>query len=107
MVQDGATEAEVVGTREYLAGVMPLHMQTTAQMAAHISEIFVYGLADDYLPQHRAALLAVTREEANRAVHEHIKPDELVITIVGDAKSIESELAALDIGPIEVHSLEQ
>ena len=107
LVHDGALESEVVAARDYMAGVMPLEMQTTDQMAGRISEIFIYGLSDDYLPQHRAALLAVSREEANRAVRDHIKVDQFAITIVGDAKAIESDLAALDIGPIEVHSIEQ
>lgn len=103
LVQDGASEEEVVATREYLAGVMPLEMQTTDQMAHRIADIFVYGLADDYLPQHRAALLGVTRDEANRAARDHIKTDQFAITIVGDAKAIEADIAALDVGPIEVH----
>ncbi|HEX6558604.1 MAG TPA: pitrilysin family protein [Longimicrobiales bacterium] len=107
LLQAGTTDDEVVATREYLAGVMPLEMQTTDQMAGRISDIFVYGLSDDYLPQHRAALLSVTREEADSAARAHIKPDQFAITIVGDANAIESEIAALDIGPIEVHSIEQ
>lgn len=107
LVQDGASEEEVLSTREYLAGVMPLEMQTTDQMAHRITDIFVYGLADDYLPQHRAALLAVTRDEANRAAREHIKTGQFAITIVGDAKAIEADIAALDIGPIEVHSADE
>jgi zinc protease len=106
LLEEGASEEEVLATREYLAGVMPLEMQTTGQMADRIADIFVYGLADDYLPQHRAAMLAVSREEANRAARDHIKPDQFAITIVGDAKSIESEIAALEIGPIEVHTIE-
>lgn len=106
LVQDGATEEEVVATREYLAGVLPLEMQTTAQLADRIADIFVYGLSEDYLPQHRAALLAVSRDEANAAARAHIKPDEFVITIVGDAKTIESDIAALNVGPIEVHTLD-
>jgi predicted Zn-dependent peptidase len=86
---------------------MPLEMQTTDQMAQRVADIFVYGLADDYLPQHHAALLGVTRDEANRAVRDHIKTNQFAITIVGDAKAIESSIAALDIGPIEVHSLDE
>lgn len=104
LLQAGATEEEIVAAREYLAGVMPLEMQTTDQMAHRIADIFVYGLADDYLPQHRAAILGVTRDEANRAARDHIRPDEFAITIVGDAKAIENDLAALNVGPIEVHS---
>ena len=107
LVEDGASEDEVVATRNYLAGVMPLEMQTTEQMAHRIGDIFVHGLADDYLPQHRAALLSVTRDDANRAAREHIRPDKFAITIVGDAKAIESEIAALDAGPIEVHSADE
>lgn len=106
LVQDGATEAEVIATRAYLAGVMPLEMQTTEQMAKAISDIFVYQLSDDYLPQHRAALLAVSREEAARAARDHIKLEQLAIVIVGDAKAIETDIAALNAGPIEVHSIE-
>ncbi|MGQ0560792.1 MAG: M16 family metallopeptidase, partial [Gemmatimonadota bacterium] len=104
LVQDGATEDEVVAAREYLAGVMPLELQTTAQMAHRMADIFVYGLSDDYMPQHRAALLAVSRDEANRAAGDHIRTDRLAITIVGDATAIENEIAALEVGPLEVHS---
>jgi zinc protease len=106
LVLEGAAEEEVVATREYLAGVLPLEMQTTAQLADSIADIFVYGLSDDYLPQHRAALLAVTRDEANAAARAHIKPDQFAITIVGDAKTIENDIAALNVGPIEVHSID-
>jgi predicted Zn-dependent peptidase len=87
--------------------VLPLEMQTTDQMADRLSDIFVYGLADDYLPQHRAALLSVSRDEANRAARDHIRTDQFAITIVGAVKSIESDIAALNLGPIEVHSTDE
>jgi len=106
-VQDGATDEEIVSTRDYLAGVMPLEMQTTDQMADRVSDIFIYNLSDDYLPQHRAALLSVSRAEANQAVRAHIHPDQFAITIVGDAKSIENDIAALNLGPIEVHAADE
>ena len=106
-VQEGASEEEISSTRDYLAGVMPLEMQTTDQMADRLSDIFVYNLSDDYLPQHRAALLSVSRDEANQAARTHIHPDQFSITIVGDAKSIESDVAALNLGPIEVHSADE
>lgn len=107
LIENGASEAEVVAAREYMAGVMPLEMQTTDQLAGRIAEIFVYGLANDYLPQHRAALLAVTPDEANAAIRAHIKPEQFAITIVGDAKAIESDVAALNLGPIEVHTINE
>jgi len=106
-VQDGATEEEVSSTRDYLAGVMPLEMQTTDQMADRVADIFTYNLSDDYLPQHRAALLSVTRDEANQAARAHIHPDRFAITIVGDARTIESDVAALELGPIEVHAADE
>lgn len=105
-LQDGATEAEVRGTRDYLAGIMPLEMQTTEQTASRISDIFVYGLSDDYLPQHRAAILSVSRDEANQAARANIHPDRFAITIVGDASTIENDIAALNLGPIEVHAVD-
>ena len=107
LVEAGASADEVVSAREYMAGVMPLEMQTTDQLAGRVAEIYVYGLANDYLPQHRAALLAVTPDEANAAIRAHVKPQEFAITIVGDAKAIESDVAALNLGPIEVHTLNE
>jgi zinc protease len=86
---------------------MPLEMQTTEQTASRISDIFVYGLSDDYLPQHRAAILSVSRDEANQAARDHIHPDRFAITIVGDALSIENDIAALNLGPIEVHAVDE
>lgn len=107
LLQAGATDDEITGTRDYLAGIMPLEMQTTEQTASRISDIFVYGLSDDYLPQHRAAILSVSRDEANQAARDHIHPDRFAITIVGDALSIENDIAALNVGPIEVHSVDE
>lgn len=107
LLEDGATEEEIVATREYMAGVMPLEMQTTEQFADRLADVFVYGLAPDYLPQHRAALMSVSREEANDALRAHVHPDRFAITIVGDAKAIESELASLQVGPIEVHTADE
>ena len=102
-VSQGATEEEVQNTRDYLGGIIALELQTTEQIATRAGDLFVYDLPDDYLAQQRKALMSVSRAEVNRAASKHIHVDQFAITIVGDAKLIESELTSLNLGPVAVH----
>ena len=99
----GPTEEEVANMRDYLAGVMPLEVQTSSQLAANLTELFVYNLPDDYFQSYGQSIARVTMEDAHRVARQHIKRDQLVIGIVGDATAIESDVRALDIGPLQVH----
>jgi len=105
LLENGPGDDELKAARDYLSGTIPLELQTTEQIADRASELFVFDLPDDYFAQHREELRAVTTEQALAAARKHIRMDEFVITIVGDAKALEPEIAALDLGPIEVHEI--
>ncbi|MEX2281990.1 MAG: pitrilysin family protein [Gemmatimonadota bacterium] len=101
---DGPTEEELQNTIDYLTGIMPLELQTTDQLAGKLSELFVYGLSDDYFATYRSRIAAVTREDALRAGRQHIKRVLFTYVVVGDPGGIEEPLKSLGIGPVEVHS---
>ena len=100
---DGVSDDETRNARDYLAGVMPLEMQTSRQMAARLTELFTYGLSADHLAGYRDGLAAVTPADVERVAREQIAPDRFVIAVVGDAAQIRGPLEALDAGPITVH----
>lgn len=100
---DGPTDDEMDSARDYLRGVMPLKLQTTAQVASRLSELVVYGLPDDYFDTSRERIAAVTHDDVHRVAANHIRPDRLAIVIVGDAEEIEAPIRELDLGPIEIH----
>ena len=101
--QDGPTDEEVRNMRDYLAGVMPLEVQTTAQLAGKLSELFIYGLPDDYFRSYGERIMKVSLADTHRVARQHIRRDQLVIAIVGDAQTIEGPVRELGLAPLTLH----
>jgi zinc protease len=102
LVREGPTEEEVLSSRDYIAGVFPLRVETVAQIASRISELIIFGLEDDYHRTYRDRIRSITTDQAAEAAHRHVRPTEVQVVVVGDAESVVSPLEALDIGPVEV-----
>ena len=103
IVADGPNEDEVATACAYLAGVFPLRLETTGQVASRIAGMIIYDLDDDYYRTYRDRVRGVTREDAAGAARRHIRPDELCTVVVGDAGAVAEQLERLDIGPVLVH----
>jgi len=69
-----------------------------------VADLVVFGLPEDDLMQYRQRIRSVTRDAALEAGRRHIRRDELVLVVVGDAAQVRGPLEALDFGPIEVVS---
>jgi len=102
----GATEEETAAARDYLAGILPLELQTTEQIAARIADIVVFDLPDTYFQDYRARLATVTADDVLRVARTHLRSDRLAIVVVGDAEQITEPLRTLGVGPVEVHRVE-
>jgi zinc protease len=98
---EGVRDEEVDNARDYLVGVMPLQMQTTDQLAVALADLFVFELPVDYFANYRARIAAVTTADVRAAARAHLRPDELAIVVVGDARSVRAGLEALGKGPLE------
>ncbi len=102
LLEDGPTEKEVERARDYIAGVFPLLLETTGQVAARISELQIYDLPDDFFGTYRDRIRGVTPEAALAAGRETLRLGELVVVVAGDAKGIQGPLEDLGFGPVEV-----
>lgn len=105
--EEGPTEQEVADARDYLAGVLPLRLQTAGQVAARIADIFVHQLEDDYLRRYRERVQQVTVEDVARVAEERLRTDRLTIVVVGDASSVRTPLEELGAGPVQVETVGQ
>jgi zinc protease len=101
---DGPTSEEIEASRDYIAGVFPLRLETAGQVAARVAELLIYGLPDDYHATYRDRIRGVTVEDASAAGSRHIRPSEVQVVVVGDADSVVKPLENLGIGPVEVAS---
>jgi len=104
LVAEGPTEEEVGAARDYLAGVFPLQLETTGQIAARIAELLIYGLPDDYYVGYRDRIRSVTLEEAHEAARQCIRPDEMTVVVGGDAEEIQGPLEELGWAPVTVEA---
>ena len=102
LVIDGPSAAEVASVRDYMAGVFPLQMETTGQLASQLASLILYDLPADYLASYRDRIRAVTPAEAAAAGRMHVHPEQVAIVVVGDPDSVVPELEALDLGPVQV-----
>lgn len=101
---DGPTPAEVAGASDYLAGVIPLSLETPRALAGTVAG----NLGDDLPPEHTTTHLDALRStlpgEVSRAARTHLSVDDVVVVAVGDAAEIEPDLVALDWGEVVRHT---
>jgi predicted Zn-dependent peptidase len=102
-VRDAAPDdRELHDVRDYLVGVFPLRFETTGGVTVAIEPLAIYDLPDDYWQTYRASLESVGANDVLSTARELIHPDQLLILAVGDASQIRDEVAAADLGPLEV-----
>jgi zinc protease len=102
LLSEGPTEEEVAASRDYIAGIFPLQLETTGQVASRIAELVLFGLPDDYYATYRDNIRAVEVAAVAEAGRRHVRPAEMTVLVVGDAEAVRGPLEALDLGPLEV-----
>lgn len=102
LLDEGPTAEEIDSTRDYLAGIFPLRLESTGQVASRVAESRIFGLPDDEWTGYRERIRAVTADGALSALRAAIRPDELVVVVSGNAGALRPGLEALGLGPVEV-----
>ena len=98
----GPTDEEVQASRDYMAGVFPLRLETTGQIASQVAELLLYDLPEDYHATYRDKIREVTRDQALEAARRCIRPDEFTVVVGGDAGLVRGPLEQLGLGAVEV-----
>ena len=72
-----------------------------------LESLVVYGLPDDHYAKYVPAIQAVGAADVQRVAQQYIQPDHLAIVIVGDRKTIEPPIRALNLGSIKDVSIDE
>lgn len=101
-IRDTVPLAELNKAKRYLQLGMPADFETTRQIAGQLVPVAVYGLPLDFYNSYVSRIESVTQADVQRVARQYINPASLAVVIVGDRKSIEEGLKAVNIGPVSV-----
>jgi len=104
LLSQGPTEEEVERARDFISGIFPLRLETTGQVAARITELLIYDLPDDFFGTYRDRIREVTPQSVQEAGEAILRPDEMMVVVVGSVEGVQEPLEELGLGPVEVAS---
>lgn len=98
---------ELERAKNYVALRFPGGFETSGDISRRLEDVLVYRLPDDYFSQYVQKIEAVTAADVQRVAREHIRPDRLVVVVVGDRTTIEPGIRALDLGTINTMTVDE
>jgi predicted Zn-dependent peptidase len=101
-IRDTVPSAELRKAKRYLQLGMPGDFETTQQIAQQLVPVALYGLPLNYYNNYVTNIEGVTQADVQRVARQYINPANLAIVVVGDRKSIEEGLKAVNAGPISI-----
>lgn len=101
-IRETVPSDELRKAKRYLQLGMPSDFETTQQIANQLIPVALYGLPLDYYNSYVANIEAITSADVQRVARQYIDPANLAIVVVGDRKSIEAGLKAVNAGPITI-----
>jgi zinc protease len=79
---------ELTNTKNYLAGLYLLGLETQAGLAAQLSNVKALGLPNNYLETYTTRVRSVEPDQILAAAKKYMAPDQAAIIVVGDASKI-------------------
>jgi zinc protease len=83
MAENGPTASDLQAAKDYLTGSYALRFDTNSKIASQLLGLMQEGFGPDYVEKRNAMINAVTLDDAKRVAARLLKPENLVVTIVG------------------------
>jgi zinc protease len=93
---------ELEKAKNYLSLLLPRNFETTRATANALAQIAVYDLPQDFYETYGQRVRAVTAADVKRVADTYIQPTKFAVVIVGDRKTIEAGVRALNLGPVTI-----
>jgi zinc protease len=106
IVERPLTAEELARAKDGLASSLAGAFETSSNAVGNFSNVFIYDLGLDYYAKYAEQVRAVTQAQTLDVAKRYIVPSNMVVVAVGDRAKIETELKALEIGPVELRDTE-
>jgi zinc protease len=94
------TDDELADAKATLVRGDAQRFETLAQVGSEVAELDCYGLPLRELARYVTGIEDVTIEKIREAAQRYIRPEHMLLVVVGDAAKVESGVRELDFGPI-------
>jgi len=98
---------ELGRAKNYVALRFPGGFETTGDISRRLEEMLVYRLPDDYFANYVKSIEAVTGADVQRVARKYVDPNKMAVVVVGERQTIEPGIRALNLGPINVLTVDQ
>ena len=95
MAENGPSKEDLQAAKDYLTGSYALRFDTNSKIASQLLGLMQEGFGPDYVENRNKLINAVTVEDAKRVAARLLKPDDLVVTIVGKPAGLKSAQPAV------------
>jgi predicted Zn-dependent peptidase len=104
MRKESVSDEELATAKESLMNRLPFVFETSQMAVEAFSDLELYGLPRNYYADYRERIAAVTRDDVLRAAKKHLRPDRMLLLVVGDEEAFDVPLE--EWGPVTRLSLE-
>ena len=98
---------EIAKAKNYIALGFPAEFESSADLSRRLEELMVYQLPDDYFERYTSNVQAVNADAVQKMAKTYIQPSRFAVVVVGDRKTIEPGIRALNLGPVRVMSVDE
>jgi predicted Zn-dependent peptidase len=105
-IQKSITDEEFEKAKNYIALGFPDNFESVGQIAGMLAEMITFNLPDNYFNTYVSKVFAVKKEDVERVAREYVLSDKMAVIVVGDRAVIEKGLRGLNLGVLQVRSIE-
>ena len=98
---------ELARAKNYVALRYPSAFETTGDISRRLEDMIVYHLPEDYFSKYVQNIQAVSAADIQRVAQKYIQPGKFTVVVVGDLKTIEPGVRALNLGPVKVMTIDE
>jgi zinc protease len=96
--KEAPSAPELKGIKSYLSGIFVIQNSNRQALIGQLQYVDFQGLGEDYLRNYVPRLNAVTAADVQKLTQKYIRPEEMVIVIVGDKSKISDQLVPFQTG---------
>jgi zinc protease len=97
---------ELARAKNYVALRYPSSFETTGDISRRLEDALIFHLPDDYFAKYVQNIQAVTAADVQRVAQKYVAPGKFAVVVVGDQKTIEPGIRALNLGNVKAMSVD-